>query len=594
MKSSGDIQANGIAMQAALDHHAAGRLEQAEDLYCQILSVDQNNPQALCLYGLLEHQCGHGERALTLMRAAVALAPDDAMWLTMLANVLRDQRRYTEAVEIYRRALQVQSADPHTGFNLGSVLQQLQRYAEAVACYRQLLALHPDFPEAHNDLGVALMALQHYDQAAASFQQALRLRPEYGEAWNNLGVVYKNQNEYDVAVTCYQTALASQPGYAKAMFNLGTIHFLQKDHDQALEWYRASLQIDAEQVEAHQNVAAILLDRGELEAAQFHRDCAYRRQAVFIDHAETALKTVLVLWAAGKGNIPIDFLWPKASYTRIVCMMEYVSNEQMLALPAYDLVFNAIGDADVTGPTEAAVMRFLSHCSKPVLNAPAQVLATARDRIAQLFAAVPLAVCPPTLRCATPQFKQQVLQAASLAFPLIVRPGGSHGGDHLLRLDSAEELQALSLFQSEVYYASNYVDYRSPDGFFRKYRMAFVDRQIYPYHLAISPHWIVHYETAEMLTTEWKRAEEREFLQDPTRVLGARAYAAIQQLARAMDLDFCGVDFSLLPDGRVLVFEANATMLIHPEDPMGILHYKNSYVQAIFSAFNRKVAQLTA
>ena len=53
-----------------------------------------------------------------------------------------------------------------------------------------------------------------------------------------------------------------------------------------------------------------------------------------------------------------------------------------------------------------------------------------------------------------------------------------------------------------VYYASNYVDYLSPDAYFRKYRIVFVDRQPYPYDTAIGKHWIIHCETADMRTAE--------------------------------------------------------------------------------------------
>ena len=57
-----------------------------------------------------------------------------------------------------------------------------------------------------------------------------------------------------------------------------------------------------------------------------------------------------------------------------------------------------------------------------------------------------------------------------------------------------------------------------------------------------------------------------------------------------MDLDYAGVDFSMLPDGRVLLFEANATMLVHPEDPDGVLAHKNPAIERIFEAFRAMLA----
>ena len=136
-------------------------------------------------------------------------------------------------------------------------------------------------------------------------------------------------------------------------------------------------------------------------------------------------------------------------------------------------------------------------------------------------------------------------------------------------------------------YATAFHDYRSPDGYWRKYRVIFVDRRPYPYHLAADLRdWMVHHGTADMTADAARRAEEQRFLDDPEAALGVRATAAIGEIGRGLDLDYAGVDFSVLGDGRVLVFEANATMLVHPEDPDGVFAYKNGTVAAIVAAFD--------
>ena len=115
--------------------------------------------------------------------------------------------------------------------------------------------------------------------------------------------------------------------------------------------------------------------------------------------------------------------------------------------------------------------------------------------------------------------------------------------------------------------------------------MIFVDRAPFPYHLAISPRWLVHYFSADMLDHPAKRDEEFRFLEAPAEVLGPRACAALAAVGRRLDLDYCGADFSLLPDGRVLLFEANATMLVHPETEPA-LERKNVHIDRILAAFD--------
>ena len=580
--------------QAALEHHLAGRLPQAEELYQQIIQVEPNHSDALYFLGVMANQLGKRDSAIDYTLKAIAANQSNHLYYNTLGNVLKAGSQLDEAVTCYRQALALKPDFVEALFNLGSVLQQQRQLEEAIACYQQALAIKPSYAEVHNDLGIALMALGKLDEAVASFNQALIHKPDYAEAHNNLGVGLKNQGKIEEASACYRQALAINPDYAKALFNLGTAYFLKKDYAHAMGWYEASLAVDPHQVEAHQNIALILTEAGRLDEAQQHRDLAYRKQAIFIDIAPYPVRTVLVLWAAGWGNIPIEFLLPKKSNTRIIWMMEYATEDQARTLPDYDLVFNAIGDQDVTGPTQESVARFLRGCNKPVLNLPAAVAQTSRDLIPALFAPIANVLAPLTVRLKTEHLKEQLLTISGIRLPVLVRPFGSHGGQHLVKLESAKELEELVTYNAESYYVTNYQDYRSSDGYYRKYRIVFVDRKPYPYHLAIGDHWMIHYETAGMLTEPWKRAEEALFLEDPGKAIGAQAMAAVEAMGRKLDLDYCGLDFSILADGRVLVFEANATMLVHPEDEHEILHFKNPYVQRIFDAFNTLLSRVVS
>ena len=134
-------------------------------------------------------------------------------------------------------------------------------------------------------------------------------------------------------------------------------------------------------------------------------------------------------------------------------------------------------------------------------------------------------------------------------------------------------------------YATEFHDFSSPsDGLFWKYRTIFVDRRPYRYHLAISDDWLVHYDTSGSRDHEARLAEELRFLEAPEASLGPTAYAAIAKVGRRLDLDYAGINFGILPDGRAVVFEANATMVVHPEAEGALVH-KNPYVERITSAF---------
>jgi len=419
-------------------------------------------------------------------------------------------------------------------------------------------------------------------------ERAIAAAPEDAALYRELGRAHRAAGATAEAMAAELAATALDSRSSLALYNLATAYFSAGQHEPAARWYRLALRIDPDLALAHQNLAAILEEAGRTAEARHHRDLALRRQNIFIETAPAEKRRVLILAAGGFGNVPIDFLLPRDSTMRIKWFVDYATDDQAEALPPYDLVFNAMGDADMAGPLSDEAARFLRVCAKPILNAPAAVARTRRDRLPALLTGIEGVVVPPVRRLegASARDIAATIEESGIGLPVLLRPVGSHGGKDVRLLVTKEELSTLDVPPDQIFYVTKFRDYRSADGYFRKYRVIFVDREPYPYHLAISEHWLVHYFTADMLAAPWKRAEEQRFLDDPAAVLGSRAMTALAAIARRIDLDFAGIDFALLPGGDILVFEANATMLVHLRDSPTDFPYKHVHVPRIFAAFD--------
>lgn len=94
-----------------------------------------------------------------------------------------------------------------------------------------------------------------------------------------------------------------------------------------------------------------------------------------------------------------------------------------------------------------------------------------------------------------------------------------------------------------------------------------IDGKIFPLHPAVSRDWKVHYFTAAMADNATHRAEERRFLEDMPGALDERAMAALAGIGAELGLDYRGVDFGIDSDGSVLLFEANAAMVVIAPPP---------------------------
>jgi hypothetical protein len=122
------------------------------------------------------------------------------------------------------------------------------------------------------------------------------------------------------------------------------------------------------------------------------------------------------------------------------------------------------------------------------------------------------------------------------------------------------------------------------DGKFRKYRAMMIGGKIYPLHLAISGDWKVHYFRAEMADSAEHRLQDAAFLQDMPGVVGARGMAALAKICAALSLDYGGIDFAVSADGDILLFEANATMVMIPLSADPKWDYRRPAFDRVFAA----------
>jgi protein O-GlcNAc transferase len=311
------------ALAAAIEHHQAGRLQAAEQIYRQILAVEPAHADALHLLGVVAHQVGKYQAAIECIgraievqprvavyhrnlglsyralkkiaeavacgRRAVELKPDYAEAQFDLAVALQDQSRPEEAAPHFRRAVELKPDDAEAYYGLGNALRELGHRDDAVACYRRLLELQPNHAEGHNNLGNILGDQGQLDEAVACYQRALAIRPDYVLAYNNLGTALHDRGQIAEAIACYRQALARKPDDAGALNNLGNALKDQGQLDDAVACYRRALELEPGSAHACNNLGNALKDQGLIAEA-----IASYRRAVQLDPAFVAADSNLV------------------------------------------------------------------------------------------------------------------------------------------------------------------------------------------------------------------------------------------------------------------------------------------------------------
>jgi tetratricopeptide (TPR) repeat protein len=224
----------------ALNRHRAGDLEDADRLYCQILSADPNHAASLHLRGVIASQTGRRGDAIDLMRKAVAIEPSVAAYHIDLALAFKADAKPQDAVVSYRRGLAL-TPEAEAYNDLGVLEQQLGRLDEAMASYRRALDLKPGFADAWNNLGSALRDRGRFDDAIAAFKTAIELGVDPCFAYYGLSGCRKF-TQADRALVRSMEAMLDDPALSDARqallyFALGKIHDDLADYAAAIRHF---------------------------------------------------------------------------------------------------------------------------------------------------------------------------------------------------------------------------------------------------------------------------------------------------------------------------------------------------------------------
>ncbi|OYX87546.1 MAG: hypothetical protein B7Y75_01925 [Azorhizobium sp. 35-67-5] len=381
------------------------------------------------------------------------------------------------------------------------------------------------------------------------------------------------------------------------------VRWFEEGHDLAPVWDHLVARLDTDPADA-----AALMDMSTLLLIRKARRKGEAAQAAALDLQRHYRRSynggggvrLLAFVTAGDlmANTPLDFLLTGSDFD---LHLFYVDKDtaSLDAVPDHDVAIVAVGESPENQAVLLRLSDLLQDWPTPVVNGPPlRIAAMTRDRVCALFADTPSVLAPATRRID----RQTLLDIArgdlrlerampGISFPIIVRPIASHAGEGLEKIDDTATLLVYLLERGEPdFFLSPFIDYRSADGMFRKQRIAFIDGKAYPSHGATSAHWMVHYVNASMRHYPERRAEEAAFMEGFDRDFAVRHAAAFTVLAERIGLDYFAIDSAELPDGRLLLFEADVAMVIHDADCARTFPYKKPAMHRLFAAFQRAIA----
>ena len=264
----------GSMLEHGLERHRSGRLDEARQVYEQVLHQDSGNARALFLLGTLALQKRNYEAGESFIRRAIAADSSDASYHNNLGVILRETGRLEDALISYREAIELRPDYAEAYCNFGIALKELGRTEEAISPLERAVELAPEFGGAHSNLGNALHVLGRPDAAMRAYDQAVAVAPEDPSVRLNRAITRQDLGDLGGAQSDLREVIKVQPQHGEAWRLLsGLKRFTSAEDKDVMDMsqvLRAETIAESQALHLHFGLGKALADVGENSSAFEH------------------------------------------------------------------------------------------------------------------------------------------------------------------------------------------------------------------------------------------------------------------------------------------------------------------------------------
>jgi Flp pilus assembly protein TadD len=536
------------------------------------------------------HKAGLVSDAEKIYKEILAVDHDNAEVISLLAEAVQEKGDLKLAKKFWKRALEAKSPPWVFLHNLNGLLQLLimqEAKDEAVKLLRQPL---PDWPavrvpdsderETLMSLTKILVNLGQTEKAGRLLKSIVSSLPTDAGLLHALGEIQILTGDMSAArktLTAADNAMQPSPSL-RLLADLYRCALAEHDKQVALDFKRrgaALCPVYSSSQKPGQKVEILVFNQMQFDEIKSDRLLHFN------------------------GNYPSQIAHALADEFHFSSVFaEFMENRAAVEnLPAPDLIINnlANGEQLLADGTLSAVTAFADSFTVPVVNHPGKVVHTTRDRSAELIADLPGVVVPRTSRFLKDEKSVEDLIneiEAQFDYPLITRTIFSQEGKGMTRVESRDSLaRILQTGVPEAFFVTEFVDSRGATGYYRKIRAAIVADEIIIFRADYDTDWNVHGRTSDArvafyLGNPQLLAEEDRICTDPDAELGQPVMQSLRRIRERIPLEIFGVDFDVAPDGRLVFYEANATMNLLSAAPAQVAPPKHAEAR-LLSAFRR-------
>ena len=228
--------------------------QQAKDLADAAIALSPDSPDAHDVMGDLALDALEPEAAEAEFRQARSVDAESSSGRTKLAEALRLQGRFDEAIAELREALRIDPASARAHSGLALALRGQGKTTESIAGYREAIRLDPDLIDAHNGLAVVLAGQGQLEEAVSEFRQIIRIDPDSAIGYYNLAYALADLDRDVESAAALREVIRINPNHYNARYNLGELFRLEAKYDESVKQFREYLRLAPDTPQNRRNI----------------------------------------------------------------------------------------------------------------------------------------------------------------------------------------------------------------------------------------------------------------------------------------------------------------------------------------------------
>ncbi|MBN1697119.1 MAG: AAA family ATPase [Spirochaetales bacterium] len=221
----------------------------AMELYEKIIKQDNRNNECYEKMAKIETSRHNLENAVLYYKKSLEIVQDDANTWNELGNVYFDMNDFSNAIEVYKKALSIDPKFYWAYYNIGLATNRAfpddeKKREESRGWFEKAIDVKKDYHPALNELGLYYLDRENYETAEKYFFLAIQAYRSYKYPYYNLATIYKEREQYEKAKEYLYKALQYSPDYVAALNNMGILYYRDEDYVTSLYYYTRAIEHD--------------------------------------------------------------------------------------------------------------------------------------------------------------------------------------------------------------------------------------------------------------------------------------------------------------------------------------------------------------